>query len=283
MSAPRTSTVPNRGTSTPRRWRASPAGRRSRVLVRPIRGRGDQQSGERGVLGAAGGDVAVPWHPVRTAQPTAGRRGIGRGRRTADHRARLPTAPEAKGSHLVRSMIRTLQSQGIAIDYKELQGLPNHEVLAALRDADLAIDQLYSDTPLPKFATEASSFGLPVVVGGYSWDFLRSVLPDNAVWPAICRPQDALETVRRLTKNADERAGIGSRCQEFVHRADPGVGGRPVPHGHPRRCRPWRYDPLGSHHVHGCGLSEDAGESVYPAAHRAVRRAIADGARQARS
>jgi hypothetical protein len=171
-----------------------------------------------------------------------------------------PTAPEAKGSDLVRSMIRTLEAEGIAIDYRELQGLPNHEVLAALRDADLAIDQLYSDTPLPKFATEASFFGVPVVIGGYSWDFLRSVLPEDSVWPAICRPEDALETVRRLAKDADERAGIGRRCHEFVRASltPASVAARYLRVIRGDVPESWRYDPVGSRHVHGSGLSEDA-------------------------
>ncbi len=174
-----------------------------------------------------------------------------------------PTAPEAKGSDHVRSMIRTLQAEGIAIDYRELQGLPNHEVLAALQDADLAIDQLYSDTPLPKFATEASSFGVPVVIGGYSWDFLRSVLPDEAVWPAICRPEDALETVRRLAKDPDERAGIGRRCQEFVRASltPASVAARYLRVIRGDVPESWRYDPAGSRQVHGSGLSEDQEKS----------------------
>ena len=78
-----------------------------------------------------------------------------------------PSDPVSKGTSLIRQHIDELRGAGREIDYVEITGKPNAEVLAALRDCDFAIDELYSDTPMAVFATEAGLLGKPVVVAGY--------------------------------------------------------------------------------------------------------------------
>ncbi|NJB69194.1 hypothetical protein GGQ74_002891 [Desulfobaculum xiamenense] len=77
-----------------------------------------------------------------------------------------PSAPQGKGTVRIREMVERLRGRGVDFDYRELSGVPHAEVLAALARADVAVDQLWSDTPMPGFATEAALAGVPCVVGG---------------------------------------------------------------------------------------------------------------------
>src|SRR5438552_6275075 len=111
-----------------------------------------------------------------------------------------PSDPVAKGTPAVRSAVASLRGDGVVIDYVELSGISHEAVLNELQRADVVVDQLFSDQPMPGLATEASSLGKAVVIGGYDWQELRresSTYP----WPPTIQihPDELLSTLRSLS------------------------------------------------------------------------------------
>ena len=90
-----------------------------------------------------------------------------------------PSSPEVKGTYLIRQAINALKAKGYPIDYVEIMGKPNTVVIAELEKCDFIVDQLYSDTPMSGFATEAAFFGKTAVVGGYGWQEVEKLFSPN--------------------------------------------------------------------------------------------------------
>ena len=63
------------------------------------------------------------------------------------------------------------------VEYVELSGLSNSDVLTRLAEADLLIDQAYSDLPLSGVGMEAFVLGIPVLLSGYGLLDLKSRYP----------------------------------------------------------------------------------------------------------
>ena len=114
-----------------------------------------------------------------------------------------------------------LQSSGVVvrgarIEYRELVGQPNHEVLRALRWCDFVVDEVYSDTPMARFATEAAYFGKAAVVGSYA-AALYHVREDPPLPPSLlCHPDEIEEAIMSLASDASLRGELGLRAQAFV-------------------------------------------------------------------
>jgi hypothetical protein len=77
-----------------------------------------------------------------------------------------PSHAVAKGTAQIEAAIERLRTRGVAVELATIENRPNAEVLQALRECDLVVDQLYSDTPMAGIAAEAASFGRPVIVCG---------------------------------------------------------------------------------------------------------------------
>ena len=96
----------------------------------------------------------------------------------------VPSSAAAKGSVEIRRTISDLVAGGVPIEFVELSNASNEEVLAALKGADLVVDQLYSDIVMPSLAKEAAVLGVPVIVAGYFGEvyghppFARDAPPD---------------------------------------------------------------------------------------------------------
>jgi hypothetical protein len=56
--------------------------------------------------------------------------------------------PVLKGTASIRAMVERLSARGLAVELVTIEGRPNAEVMRAMRDSDLVVDQLYSDTPM---------------------------------------------------------------------------------------------------------------------------------------
>src|SRR5262249_21215420 len=81
-----------------------------------------------------------------------------------------PSDPVSKGTPAIRRAVENLRARcPYPLEYVELQGRPNREVLEELARCDLVVDQVYNDTAMAGLATEAAAFGKPAVVGGYGW------------------------------------------------------------------------------------------------------------------
>jgi len=128
-----------------------------------------------------------------------------------------PSHPLAKGSDCIRTAIAALKKKGILIEYIEITGRPNAEVIAAIQKCDLVVDQLYSDTPMAGLATEAAWFGRPTVVGGYGFQLLADYIPAD-MWPPsyTCSPDNIAHAVEQLATNRDLRRRTGEAAACFV-------------------------------------------------------------------
>lgn len=128
-----------------------------------------------------------------------------------------PSHPAAKGSPLVIKAIQSLKDKGHAIELVLLHGKPHSQVIQEIQRCDFVVDQLYSDTPMAGFATEAAWFGKPAVVGGYGFDYLKTFVPEG-MWPPskTCHPDEIEQAIESLIVNREERLRLGAEAQKFV-------------------------------------------------------------------
>jgi hypothetical protein len=180
-----------------------------------------------------------------------------------------PSNPGPKGTALIRVAVERLRARGHAIEYIEIVGRPNREVLDELARCDFVVDQLYSDTPLAGLGTEAAWFGKPAVVGGYGLAGLRDHLPPEMFPPShICHPDEVEQAIERLIVDARYRTCLGAAAQRFVRErwTAEAVAARfaqlmgDVPQA-------WLLDPRDIVYVHGAGMPEQE-------LHRQVRSII---------
>lgn len=129
-----------------------------------------------------------------------------------------PSHPHIKGTDRIETTIAKLREDGANISYTRITGMPRAEVLQRLSQCDLVIDELYSDSPMAGFASEAAAFGKPAIVGGYGWECLRAVLPPSAMPPnLLCHPDELESTLRRVLGDEAYRRRVGDEAYHFVN------------------------------------------------------------------
>ncbi|MEN6374499.1 MAG: glycosyltransferase [Smithella sp.] len=179
-----------------------------------------------------------------------------------------PSKPEPKGTPVIRQAIHSLQQKGLALDYVEITGRPNAEVLRELERCDFIIDEIYSDTPMAVFATEAAFAGKPAIVGSYYVGRIKDDLPQSDMPPSMfCHP-DRLETaIEKLIIDHKFREELGEKALEFVktnwsatkvarHYLSLITGNFPAK---------WLFDPVNIRYLHGCGLAEAKAKRIIAA------------------
>jgi hypothetical protein len=140
---------------------------------------------------------------------------------TADRSAvrviHAPSMAPWKGTDQIRAAVDALRDEGLAIDYVELSGVPHRTVIESLADADLVVDELYSDAFLAGLATEAAAVGCPPLVFGYA---AAELAPVAATLGADLRhynaPDDLLATLRNFVTSAELRSSVGAALQVTV-------------------------------------------------------------------
>jgi hypothetical protein len=115
------------------------------------------------------------------------------------HFMHIPSHSPGKGTSVVRQTIKNIINEYPFVKYTELSGLSNSEVLSRLTDADLLIDQVYSDLPLSGVGMEAFVMGVPVLVCGYGLLDLKRRYSSKIFPPSvISRPHELKESLRML-------------------------------------------------------------------------------------
>lgn len=153
--------------------------------------------------------IGLPISPIDGAAPTRSGRGV--------KIVHAPSRPLAKGSHVFRQVIDELRGEGFEIEFVELVGVTNARVLEELSSCDFILDELYSDTPMAMFATEAAMFGKPTVVGGYYSEDYDRHNPGGPRPPSLfVRPDSIKPAVRRLIEDAEFRQALGESARDFV-------------------------------------------------------------------
>ena len=170
-----------------------------------------------------------------------------------------PSHPVFKGTAEVRAAIGRLRARGLAVELVMIQGRPNAEVLQALRECHLVVDQLYSDTPMAAFAAEAASLGRPVIVGGCAAEHAAAQVAPLPLPPtAYVRPEDFEAMLEALVVDAPRREALGRACADFVatESTPEAVAARLLRLLRDDIPAQWWCDPAELNHVVGCGLPE---------------------------
>ena len=130
-----------------------------------------------------------------------------------------PSRKFGKGTVEIINVVEVAEASGIPIEFRLLTGLSNAQLMTELAQADLLIDEIYSDTPMATLSTEAALLGVPAIVGGYRLSETLSSLPEHRRPPVIvCEPKELLETVIAACSDASELADLGKRAREYVQR-----------------------------------------------------------------
>lgn len=129
-----------------------------------------------------------------------------------------PSDQIGKGTAIVRNILKELQEEGYIFEYVEVSGLPHSVVLEEMAKSDIVIDQVYCDTPMAGFATEAAINGIPVVIGGYYADVYKKVLPHPIAPTVYCNPEELKAKVIYLIEHEEERRCIGEKEREYVEK-----------------------------------------------------------------
>ena len=169
-----------------------------------------------------------------------------------------PTRPGPKGTVEIEAAVNRLRARGHDLTLVKVMGRPPREVLEALAHCDFVIDELYSDTPMAGFATEAAAMGKPAVVGMHDVETLRRTMPPDAFPPVlVCHPDRLDEAIEKLVIDEAYRRRLGAEAQEYVRTyLNPGkvasrylqLAAGPVP-------PEWTFAPSDLRYVNGWGLT----------------------------
>jgi glycosyltransferase involved in cell wall biosynthesis len=128
-----------------------------------------------------------------------------------------PSHAPGKGTVIIRSIVSKLIENNKNIEYIELQGLENSEILKRIVDASILIDQVYSDLPLSGLGMEAMACGIPVLVSGYGIEAIKLEYHDNSFPPVIVTNPDNLEhDLKLIIENKDNLIKISQNGIDFI-------------------------------------------------------------------
>lgn len=194
--------------------------------------------------------IGIPIEPMRAFE-----------RRASRHSCVIvhaPTRPVQKGSREIEAVVERLRARGHDLTLVKIVNRPPQDVLDALRDCDFVFDELYSDTPMAGFATEAAAMGKAAVVGLHDADTLRHTVPPHLFPPVhSCHPDDLEAAIEKLVVDVEYRERLGAEARAFVeqhwsHRAvaerirQLAIGAIPPE---------WWFDPADLRYVDGWGLT----------------------------
>lgn len=172
-----------------------------------------------------------------------------------------PSKPKAKGTARIRQAIDNIRAKGHPVEFVEIIGMAHSEVLRELSQCSFVIDQLYSDTPMAGFATEAAWFSKPAVVGGYGLEDLPLFFPKDVPFPPsqICHPDDLENAILKLVTDPVYREKLGKAANQFVRTywTRDQVAQRYIRIFNDDVPLEWRLDPKQVVYLQGCGVSEE--------------------------
>lgn len=127
-----------------------------------------------------------------------------------------PSNESSKGSDKIEEIVNQLKLN-YKLTYVKISNKPFIEVVKAIQEADIIIDQMYNDAPASGFAIEAASFGKPVVIGSYSYKHVIKEISKDMLPPwIVCHPLKVKDNVEKLIKDAQLREEIGILSMNFV-------------------------------------------------------------------
>jgi hypothetical protein len=169
-----------------------------------------------------------------------------------------PSKPELKGTNIISEVVQQLRDEGLDILFTKLTGVSNDQILTAMSDADLVVDQLYSDTPMTGVAMEASAMGKACIMGGYGFKILEPFTPQEFKDIVItCDPGEIKEAIRSTVLSGSLK-NRGERAKKFAieNLAPMDVARRLAMVLEGRTPSDWWVNPLSVMYLHGVGQSE---------------------------
>jgi hypothetical protein len=150
------------------------------------------------------------WQPNGQPSGADGRNGAVTVLHSPNHRA-------IKGTEHLERAVSALSAEGRKIELQILEGRPNEEIHAAMRDCDIVADQ-FLDPGYGLFAIEAMAVGKPVLVRMSPIpDDLRSESLDDC--PIVdTNPENLQDQLRRLVADPNLRRELGRAGSEYVLR-----------------------------------------------------------------
>lgn len=122
-----------------------------------------------------------------------------------------PNHPHFKGTAMLRAAVAALKARGVEIDYRELSGVSNAEVIAAQHDADLVADQFIIGA-YGYAALEAMAAGKPVLCFLRRPDWLAG--PDCPILSA--GPADIERVLEACANDEIDLAAVGRASRAWV-------------------------------------------------------------------
>ncbi|MBU5613378.1 glycosyltransferase [Geomonas azotofigens] len=184
-----------------------------------------------------------------------------------------PSHSEGKGTDRIREAIANLRKKGHRIDYVEITNRPNAEVLHELERCDFVVDELYSDTLMARFASEAAFFGKPAVVGGYAQEKDLGTLTALEIPPVHhCSPAQIEAAIEKLVVDEAYRTDLGRRAKEFLGRqwSSRVVAERFLRLINNEAPTEWFFDPAELRYLYGWGMPDEL-------ARQSLRRYLSQG------
>jgi hypothetical protein len=155
--------------------------------------------------------IGLPTHPARDLPVS---------RLTGNQSVRIlhaPSNPKLKGTPKIREAVKNLKARGYALEFIEIVGKSNKQVLLELANCDFVVDQLYSDTPMATFTKEAALFGKPSIVCGYAKAELERLYPPDIIPPShYCLPDQIEKAIETMLRSPEYCSSLGEKARAFV-------------------------------------------------------------------
>ena len=167
-----------------------------------------------------------------------------------------PSQPKYKGSGKISQIVMEMKAEGYFFELEIITGRPNKDVIHAIQNCDLVIDELYSDTPLAGFALEAGQLAKLPIVGSYAkeLDFFGDYLPPSM----FIHPDKLKETLQNLYLKKSIVYERGRVLKEYINKEwDPlTVAARYLNLINGSAELKWYSSPYEIRYVHGWGIEE---------------------------
>ena len=167
-----------------------------------------------------------PWFNVLWANQLAIDTELWRGNGSASERdgrngavsiVHAPNHRQFKGTEHLERAVETLRGEGLSIDLRILEGLPNEQVRSIVRDSDIVADQFLAGWGL--FAVEGMAAGKPVLSNLESIPALFKGSADVRECPIVdTSPASLTDDLRRLVTSPNLRDELGRASLDYVRR-----------------------------------------------------------------
>jgi glycosyltransferase involved in cell wall biosynthesis len=170
-----------------------------------------------------------------------------------------PSSKFSKGTADIVKAIENLRSKGYQIELAVLSGVPNSEVRAAIARCDFVVDQLYSDTPMAAFVSEAAAMGKVAIVGGYFQSDIKKYVAEEEVPPSVyVQPEEIEGAIEGLLNNPQRLLELSQEVRRFVETrwSSKAVATRYLRLINDDVPDEWWVDPQSIEYIGGCGVSK---------------------------